>query len=227
MDIIIFGAGMGGTNTFSLLSKSSDCKIIAFSDNNKSLWYTTKSDVEIIPPEQINKFGFHKIIIASQYRKEIIPQLLALGIPSEKIEVAHQNLMDGISINPNIFEKYTDKKVPSYKPYISVREETFITLAKYTELVVAHDVEGDIAEFGCGTGQSTYMMAKTLKEAEQYYHTPAKQFHLFDSFEGLPESNNTVDLSSPLVQAGIWSECACASISDTETRDPIGARSRL
>ncbi|KAF7787113.1 hypothetical protein PRUB_a3979 [Pseudoalteromonas rubra] len=224
MEVVIFGAGKGGSNTYQLLKTQSDINVVAFSDNNESIWYTEMFGVEIMAPEQLLGLDFDKIIIASQYRKQIRPQLESLGISPDKIEVAHQNLMDGTSVNDNIFHVYSDHKEPDYKPYVSLREETFRTLAKYTELVISIGIKGDIAEFGCGTGQSSYMLSKTMRDCNNYYETNSK-LHLFDSFEGLPVSKSEVDLESPLVQAGVWGECACASISADKLSDTI--RSQL
>lgn len=46
----------------------------------------------------------------------------------------------------------------------------------------AYKVSGDVVEVGCNAGESSIAIQKVLHE-----YAPEKQFHVFDSFEGLPE----------------------------------------
>ena len=46
----------------------------------------------------------------------------------------------------------------------------------------AYKVPGDVIEVGCNAGESSIVIQKVLNE-----YAPEKQFHVFDSFEGLPE----------------------------------------
>ncbi len=49
--------------------------------------------------------------------------------------------------------------------------------------VLVYDVSGDFVELGCNTGQSAVLFRKIMD-----YHNTGKTFHVYDSFEGLPEA---------------------------------------
>jgi len=50
--------------------------------------------------------------------------------------------------------------------------------------VLAYKVPGDIVEIGCNAGESSIVIQQILRELGE-----GKEFHVFDSFEGLPELN--------------------------------------
>ncbi|KJY92896.1 hypothetical protein CWB89_15385 [Pseudoalteromonas piscicida] len=213
MRVIIFGTGKGGQNTLQLFLNQQGHEVVCLMDNNAALWGSMHEGLEIKGPDTLSSLSFDQVIIASQYHKEIKPQLLSLGIPEEKVFVAHHNMMNGYSLEFGIFTGYPQGKAPDIHTYFSFREDVLRTLAMQVELVMANQVVGSIAEFGCGTGQSSYMLARTVRDCSQYYNMPAKHLHLFDSFEGLPPSYHDVDKESPLVQSNVWQEGACADIS--------------
>jgi O-methyltransferase len=74
-------------------------------------------------------------------------------------------------------------------------------------------LEGDIAEFGCMTGRT----ANVISAAMASFRTDRK-LHLFDSFEGLPKSSSTPDVSSIHVQDGTWGPGTCKGISPAALR---------
>lgn len=51
--------------------------------------------------------------------------------------------------------------------------------------VLFNEVPGDIAELGCYNGTAALVLQKTVRTLN-----PEKELHLYDSFEGLPESSN-------------------------------------
>lgn len=224
MRVIIFGTGKGGQNTLQLFLNQQGHEVVCLMDNNAALWGSMREGVEIKGPDVLPSLSYDQIIIASQYHKEIKPQLLSLGVPEEKIYVAHHNMMNGFSLEFGIFTGYPQGKAPDIHTYFSFREDVLRTLAMQVELVMANQVAGNIAEFGCGTGQSSYMLARTLRDCSQYYNMPAKHLHLFDSFEGLPASTHDIDLESPLVQSNVWGEGACADISAQQLADTLNSQ---
>jgi|GEM_PF-518076 len=79
--------------------------------------------------------------------------------------------------------------------------------------VCGADVEGDIAEFGTKAGKTSKIIASALSNIAKLYpyidSAKSKKLHLFDSFQGLPESASTIDIESPHVRSGVWREGAC------------------
>jgi len=86
-------------------------------------------------------------------------------------------------------------------------------------------VEGDIVEFGTAWGRSATILAAAMAEYTKRYekhqrsHKLAeRRLILFDSFEGLPEINNEIDLQSPRVASGFWCHSAGRALSEPELR---------
>ena len=84
--ILIFGASQGGTRVYRDLARRYN--IIGFIDNNKQLHGTEFLGLKIYSPDQIHQLNYHRIVIASDYRKEIYEQLtVELNICNEKINI--------------------------------------------------------------------------------------------------------------------------------------------
>jgi Macrocin-O-methyltransferase (TylF) len=81
------------------------------------------------------------------------------------------------------------------------------------QYVIGASVEGDIAEFGCMTGRT----ATVLSGAMASFRTE-KLLHLFDSFEGLPETTNEIDAASFHTREGTWRPGTCKGISPEALR---------
>jgi O-methyltransferase len=76
------------------------------------------------------------------------------------------------------------------------------------QYVVGSAVEGDLAEFGCMTGRTATVMSGAMAS----FRTN-KRLHLFDSFEGLPETTNVTDAASFHTLDGTWRPGTCKGIS--------------
>jgi hypothetical protein len=76
------------------------------------------------------------------------------------------------------------------------------------EYVCEGDVDGDIAEFGVGSGRTAIVIASALKLFDTR-NKEKKRLYLFDSFEGLPEADTRADSESPHVKKGIWGKGTC------------------
>ncbi|MBT3921936.1 MAG: hypothetical protein HOF21_05100 [Nitrospina sp.] len=84
--------------------------------------------------------------------------------------------------------------------------------------VIAHSVEGDIAEFGTMSGISAVALATALNTMKEDFiwdkgRNNERILWLFDSFEGLPEARFEVDASSPHVSTGLWEKGAFVDLS--------------
>jgi len=88
-DVVIFGAGEAGKSVYHLIQDleinfGRNIHIKYFVDNDEKKWGTFWRDIEITSIEKIDINSIDKIIIASMWNKEILNQLLHLGVPQEK-----------------------------------------------------------------------------------------------------------------------------------------------
>lgn len=72
-------------------------------------------------------------------------------------------------------------------PIISdqVSREGLSVIWRELEKVLAAEVAGDVVEFGCYAGTTSLFIRRLLNQ----YPTIRRQFHVYDSFEGLPEKS--------------------------------------
>lgn len=94
-------------------------------------------------------------------------------------------------------EKYSRQlkhhEIPPRKHYIEAKRIPIYTGAfeRAFEFIARARVWGDIAEFGTCTGVTAKIIAERMNDWGYSTH-----LHLFDSFEGLPEIDSEVDLTS-------------------------------
>jgi O-methyltransferase len=107
------------------------------------------------------------------------------------------------------------------------RHEIVQAISVGVDYIYEAGVEGDIAEFGTMTGTTAYVIARTVR----HYDTRHRKFgpsgdrrylpktlHLFDSFEGLPESTAGPDVESDHVRSGTWARGSCVGLTADELR---------
>lgn len=98
--VLIFGTGAGGLNAFNNIK--TQYNIIYFLDNNIEKHGDLFCGKKILPPNELETLTFDKIIIASDYYKEIISQLnIQFGISNNLIEIFYNQ----IHVKKNVFEK--------------------------------------------------------------------------------------------------------------------------
>jgi hypothetical protein len=93
LDVIIFGTGNGGQRAY--LCLPTECRVVAFADNDTAKIGLSLCGYPIIEPAEIPSWEFDHIIVASMYAEEIIPQLEHLGVASHRIEVVNRNILIG------------------------------------------------------------------------------------------------------------------------------------
>lgn len=73
----------------------------------------------------------------------------------------------------------------------------------YNAIAYVHGsgVDGDMAEFGTGSGWSSRIIAAAMADLQC-----ERTLHLFDSFKGFPKASHQIDLSAPSVIEGDWGE---------------------
>jgi hypothetical protein len=83
-------------------------------------------------------------------------------------------------------------------PWYRAVAESLVFGVQYT---IHCSVEGDIAEFGCQSGRTATVIAATMKMSRS-----TKTLHLFDSFQGMPESVHSADVDNVHVKSGVWAK---------------------
>lgn len=111
--ILIFGTGSSAEKFIANIDFDK-VDILGFIDNDHKKQNTKFMGIKITSPNEIKKFDFDNIIIASQFVDEIIPQLLNLGVPFNKII-------------PTNFEHFCQSLKEEYKKRIDLmsRRRTF------------------------------------------------------------------------------------------------------
>ena len=91
--VLIFGASLGGRRLYQVLGY--DEKTLAFLDNDASKHQQVIKGHKILSPTEGLLLDYDVIIIASQAYSQIALQLLNLGVPRGKIEVADAAILRG------------------------------------------------------------------------------------------------------------------------------------
>jgi len=89
--ILIFGTGAGGINFYK--SCRGRYNVVGFLDNNQQKHGQVLFGKTIHNPDQLSDLGFDQIIIASDYYREIYPQLVnELAIRAEQVSIFHKHV---------------------------------------------------------------------------------------------------------------------------------------
>ncbi|MGS2778878.1 glycosyltransferase [Robertmurraya sp. GLU-23] len=116
MRVILFGTGQGAEIVYKSIDKKK-VSIVCFLDNNKKKQGTQIHGYNIDIPEEVNKYPYDYIIIASQYVKEIKGQLLSLDINENKI-IAFFDIYNSNSYQK--FNQYLDEGLFDIKSIIKI-----------------------------------------------------------------------------------------------------------
>ncbi len=112
--------GLGGTLR-SFLDKKGLCRdldIVAFTDNNSSMWHKKYNGIQVIEPKEIQNIEYDYVVICSRYYEEIYRQLeRQLSVENTKI------------ISPDDFEKYIKHRV--LEKYASAQDEEIQKVVSY------------------------------------------------------------------------------------------------
>jgi phosphorylcholine metabolism protein LicD len=95
-NILIFGASLGGENFIKNAKKQNN--YLAFIDNDLNKHGKILNGLQIISPDEINKFNYDEIILASYWASAIKEQLIKeYNIPNAKIIVPPKEMLMDIS----------------------------------------------------------------------------------------------------------------------------------
>lgn len=126
-NVILFGASKLGEIAYIMLKDKYN--IIKYCDNDKSKKGNKINDIEIININELNKYEFDKIIICSQYYKEISEQLIDLGIYNYEVFRVNFNTLNGnIDTKENLDIKQINlgRFLSETNKSISLKDLTFI-----------------------------------------------------------------------------------------------------
>lgn len=197
MKTVIFGTGILAKEAFKYLSANNRYQIVAFSDNNQAKFGSYMENLEILSPKKLPQTSFDRIIIASQWHREIIRQLINIGIDSDLIEVFNCRMKGKVN---GLFEYNHDglktilkhdfmdepKFISAYKrgvkawefdPQIYWRVHVMLWAAN-----IASKLKGDFVECGVNSG---FMSSAVMEYLD--WNSLKKTFYLLDTFNGLDE----------------------------------------
>ena len=109
MKIVIFGIGGAGRAIYRTLKD--DNQIIAFIENNSSLYDTFYDDILIKPVDFIKEIEFDKIAISGVWIEEMKKQLLDLGVQEDKIWLVDDSSLKFSSLDR---ERTTDSLIKEF-----------------------------------------------------------------------------------------------------------------
>ncbi len=175
--IILYGASSRGIRVFyNIIDKGFPQEQILFCDSNSELWNTNVCDTKVISPDDLQLLPKDTcIIISSNMYYEIIPSLEQFGFT----EIYYFN---SLLYTEQMYEKYDSRFLEILQKIGDNRKldnEENYTL--YSSLIATENLSGDIAELGVYRGGT----AKLICEVKGN-----KNFHLFDTFEGLPKTSD-------------------------------------
>jgi len=173
--IILFGAASSGKRVLlSLMEKGLKKEDVLFYDNNPEKWNKKILDVRVISLDEFKKLPPEiPILISSCMFYEIIEQLKELGFKNfhyiRELLYAKRFML---KYHPSFIELLNDTE-----EVCNMDSEEKFTL--YSSMKAVSYLEGDVAEVGVYKGGSAKILCETKAD---------KELHLFDTFEGLPET---------------------------------------
>ena len=174
--IILYGAASRGVRVlYNLIDKGIPPEQIIFCDSNPKLWNTTLCNIKVISLDELKSFPKDIcIIISSSMRYEIIPSL-------EKLGFTEIHYFYSLLFSDHMYEKYNSEFLDIIsKMGYEHGEDYEENYTLYSCVKATKNLSGDIAEVGVWKGGTARLICEVKGE---------KNLYLFDTFEGLPETN--------------------------------------
>lgn len=163
MKIVIFGIGGAGRAIYRTLKD--DNQIIAFIENNSSLYDTFYDDILIKPVDFIKEIEFDKIAISGVWIEEMKKQLLDLGVQEDKIWLVDDSSLKFSSLDR---ERTTDSLIKEFSRLMRnenisyfIDGSSLLCLLRNQDLSNAQDI--DIMVKSCEDLNKIYSMIKDNK----------------------------------------------------------------
>jgi hypothetical protein len=128
-------------------------------------------------------------------------------------DVERRFLREPLRSVPEFARRITRRDTLRYGNEVRTNQAIADALLFGVEYISGAAVEGELAEFGTMTGRTATVLSAALAS---FRHK--SELHLFDGFEGLPESTNDVDKKSFHVQGGVWGEGTCQGVGPSALR---------
>lgn len=192
MKIAIFGTGSALHDFLAVLPAVHH--IAALSDNNAARWGTQVAGLPVVPPADLPGLNVDLVVIASRAVDPIRSQLLALGIPADRIAAYYPSYSDTLAavINADIdrLNKVLDLGLPAAgvaTMYLwpehqsqtrSGPGEDFVrrqAMRLCADWIKARGVTGAVAELGVYQGEQAALLNALF---------PDRSLYLLDTFEG-------------------------------------------
>ena len=123
-------------------------------------------------------------------------QNIFIKIGYNLIKYKKNNDYNGFILNYNFlhsdFDEFHKKIIKLVKNYTMTSPERLYTLIEAVKYLNLNNIKGDIVECGVWRGGSMMTIAETLVSLED----TNRQLYLFDTFEGMPEPNEVLDIDS-------------------------------
>jgi O-methyltransferase len=182
--ILLYPAGQ--TASALLLCTSLREIVIALGDSNPSLNGKTVNGLPILSPDQIPQFAPDVVLIASPtFESEIFAELAWLD--SHNIPRVRLSEASPVS-NPLTLWRWNR---PFADVYRSIMDRTLVDESRCFQLWQwsrqALSIQGQFAEVGVYLGGTAGLLAEVLRNTD-------RQCHLFDTFEGMPDTDPNEDL---------------------------------
>jgi|GEM_PF-218226 len=171
----VYGTGDFCEVLIAVLKDFAGIELKAVVEKNETMWGNSYLGLPVISIDELQDYKINNIVIASlSHGKEIYHRLQNIKnvnifkFPHERLEIP----------------KITDQLLNAYPINSQImmgKPQLYVILAKLEE-ILQQDIEGEIVELGCNAGSTSLFIRRMLN----IYKSP-KQFHVYDSFEGLPE----------------------------------------
>ncbi len=205
-------------------------EINAFVDPNKTGSFLA---LPVISPEQLAGKRFDLLVISSSFVSEIAARLGSLNIDLNKVFVFKSSVLELIPLSEFVEIQGGKQYHLPWRSQLNrvhnslssdiVFPDVYQELAKSVGYAHIASVEGDLAEFGTCSGFTASLIAYSIQyysdnlgKHETIHGQEPRKLHLFDSFEGFPESTQEADINSPHVQSGAWGEGTARGLNEQE-----------
>lgn len=198
--ILLYPAGQ--TAAALLLCTSLRDIVVALVDSNITLRGSTVSGLSVISPDQIPEFAPDAVLIASpSFESEIFAELEWLE--SYKIQRFRLSQAAPVS-NPLTLWRWNRSFTDVYRKIVDrtlVDESRCFQLWQWSHQALS--IEGEFAEVGVFLGGTAGLIGEILQNTN-------RQFHLFDTFQGMPATDPNQDLH----QAGDFADTSLSGVQE-------------
>ena len=187
----------------------------------------------IVAPEELGEMQFDLLVVSSSFVSEIVTRLVALKVDLSMVRVFKSSVRELVPLSEYVEITGQRHYHLPWKNQLSnihnslssdiVFADVYKELAKSVGYAHIASVEGDFAEFGTCSGYTASLISyavnyygEHLSKHDASHGQAQRKLHLFDSFEGFPESTKQVDLDSPHVLSGAWGEGTAKGLSEKE-----------